>query len=108
MLLGFSLSQHLVQGFDVVALVFIYDDGSPLGLLRAFFLRGAASRDLVIIHIDLDLHRLIAIATDRLFVLEAIEAEGFIMLLAYQSLNFDYIFFATEFDNLMVLSFRMC
>ena len=88
-LLRFSLGQHLVQSFDIVAFVFIYDGSSTLGLLSAFFLRWAAGRDLVIVLIYFDLHRLIAIRTDRLFVLEAIEAEGFIMLLAYEPLNFD-------------------
>ena len=92
MLLRFSLNDDLVQGFDIVSLMLINDDSSPLGLLSAFLLRWAAGRDLVIILVDLDLYWLIAIGADRLFILEAIEAEVFIMLLAHKPLNFDYIF----------------
>ena len=83
MLLRFSLSQNFVQGFDIVSLVFINDNSSSLGLLRAFLLRWAAGLDLVIVSFDFNMHRLIAISTDRLFILEAIEAKGFIMLLTY-------------------------
>ena len=61
----------------------------------------------MLISSDFDFHWRVAVRTDRLLVLEAVEAEPFIVLLADKVLNLDEVDFTAEFDHLMSFAFRV-
>ena len=87
--------------FLLVLFLLSFSDGLDI------FLTIRSIRGGVVLLGNFHLHRLIAIGADRLLVLETVQTERLVVLLADEALDFDQVRVAAEFDDLMVLALRV-